>query len=96
MSPRDAPTPTPGSEIPAVAEAYRKQLEMAERLDTPEGAHVMLLAMLFANGQHTAAGAASLSRELRSAMETALRGAPKAADAVDELTARRRQKAAGA
>lgn len=56
----------------------------------------MHLAGLFANGQHTAAGAAALSRELRAAMETALQGAPQKADAMDELEARRRQKAAGA
>src|SRR5690349_21601838 len=68
---------------------YRQTLETAGRLGTPEGAHVMHLANLFENGQHTAAGAASLSRELRSAMEQALRGAPKQADAMDELEKRR-------
>jgi hypothetical protein len=93
---REAPARTDEPDLPPLAEAYRKQLEQAERLETPEGAHVMHLAVLFASGQHTAAGAASLSRELRSAMETALRGAPKAEDALDELTARRRRKAAGA
>lgn len=81
---------------PAVVATYRKQLKRSERLDTPEGAHVMHLANLFANGQHTAAGAASLSKELRAAMEMALKGAPKAADALDELSKRRRQKATGA
>lgn len=81
---------------PPLVSSYRKQLTTAERLDSPEGAHVMHLADLFANGQHTAAGAASLSRELRAAMEMALMGAPKAADALDELANRRRKKAAGA
>lgn len=76
--------------------AYRAQLEAADRLDCPEGAHVMLLAALFAEGQHTSSGAAALSRELRAALEVALKGAPKQADAVDELAERRRQKAAGA
>lgn len=83
------------SEVGLVS-AYRSQLESAGRLDTPEGAHVMLLAGLFVSGQHTASGAASLSRELRAAMETALKGAPRKADAVDELSNRRAQKLAGA
>lgn len=81
---------------PALVVTYRKQLGQVERLDSPEGAHVMHLANLFANGQHTAAGAASLSKELRAAMEMALKGAPKAADALDELAKRRHQKASGA
>jgi len=82
-------------EVPLVT-TYRSQLERAERLDSPEGAHVLHLANLFANGQHTAAGAASLSKELRAAMEMAMRGAPKAADALDDLARRRRMKASGA
>lgn len=75
-----------------LVEAYRAQLEGAGRLDTPEGAHVMLLAELFATGQHTSSGAATLSRELRAALEVAMRGAAKKADAVDELSERRRRK----
>jgi hypothetical protein len=75
---------------------YQEQLRAADRLNTPDGAHVMLLASLFANGQHTAAGAAALSRELRAAMEVALRGANRHADALDELSARRTRKATGA
>lgn len=108
--PRNRPNPrvvqlpaSPQAATPAVYEptssvvaAYRRQLEDAERLDTPDGAHVMLLAQLFAAGNHTAAGAASLSRELRAAMEVALRGAPVKADKLDELAARRAAKAEGA
>ena len=86
----------PDSEESALVVSYRAQLVQAERLGSPEGAHVMHLANLFANGQHTAAGAASLSKELRAAMEMALKGAPKAADALDELAKRRQQKASGA
>lgn len=86
----------PEGKPPALVESYRKQLEEAERLDTPEGALVLHLATLFALGQHTAAGAASLSRELRAAMEVAVRGAGVKDDAIDELTARRRAKAASA
>lgn len=76
--------------------SYHKQLAEAERLDTPDGQHVMHLAELFALGKHTAAGAASLSRELRAAMEVALRGSKKTADAMDELAERRRFKASSA
>lgn len=75
--------------------SYRRQLEQAERLDTPEGAHVMHLVELFATGKYTASGAAALSRELRLAMEVALRGAPRQADALDELAARRDRKVSG-
>lgn len=94
--PSDERPPVSHGPAPALVESYRKQLEEAERLDTPDGALVMHLAMLFASGEHTASGAASLSRELRAAMEVALRGAAKQGDAVDELTARRRSKAASA
>lgn len=94
--PDSGPAEEPAEAASPLVTTYRQVLEAAGRLATPEGAHVMHLAVLFANGQHTAAGAASLSKELRSAMESALRGAPKQADAVDELDARRRQKAAEA
>lgn len=80
---------------PALVASYRKQLEVADRLDTPEGTHVMHLAMVFAAGSHTASGAAALSRELRAAMESALRGAATQADKLDELAARRSRKASG-
>lgn len=76
--------------------SYRQRLEEAERLNTPEGEHVLLLANLLAGSGHTAAGAASLSRELRAAMEETLKHAPRAADKLDELQERRRMKAAGA
>lgn len=83
-----------------VAATYEKRLTAADVLDTPEGAHVMLLARLLesgsSSGSMTAAGAASLSRELRAAMEAALADAPAEADVLDELAERRRQKAAGA
>lgn len=75
---------------------YRRRLDAAGRLDSPEGAHVLLLARMFEAGGHTAAGAASLSRELRAAMDDAMRGAAKAADRLDELAARRDRKVSGA
>lgn len=75
-----------------LADSYRKQLSDADRLDTPAGVTVLHLAQLLENGNHTAAGAASLARELRAAMDVALRGAAKQGDEIDELTARRRAK----
>jgi hypothetical protein len=84
------------SEPTGLVASYRQRLEEAERLNTPEGEHVLLLANLLAGSGHTAAGAASLSRELRAAMEEALKHAPRAADKLDELQERRRMKAAGA
>lgn len=93
--PSSTPKAPAESESPVVT-AYQRQLVEAERLDTPDGAHVMHLARLFAVGNHTAAGAASLSRELRAAMEVALKGASTKADKLDELADRRAAKAAGA
>jgi hypothetical protein len=86
-----------GSRPPvSLEDTYRKHLELAERLETPEGAHVMLLAQLLAAGEHTASGAAALSKELRAAMTVALKDAPTKSDFLDELADRRRSKAAGA
>lgn len=80
----------------SLVESYRKQLEAAGRLDTPDGALVLHLATLFTSGDHTASGAAALSRELRAATEVALRGSATREDSIDELTARRRAKASSA
>lgn len=75
---------------------YRRKLEAADCLDTPEGAHVLHLAMLFVTGQHTAAGAASLSRELDARYSALIAKAPRAGDALDELQERRRRKVSSA
>lgn len=75
---------------------YTAELEEAGRLDTPDGAHVMLLARLLARGGHSASGAAALSRELRTAMNVALRDlGSDGGDLVDELARRREEKLAG-
>lgn len=94
-APTEAPEPS-RRPVSGLVASYQRQLEAVERLDTPEGAHVMHLAELFVSGNHTAAGAASLSKELRAAMEEAVKGAPRQADRLDELAARRVQKASGA
>jgi hypothetical protein len=105
MNPRVIDLPAPPTAQPEESEpeppsplvaSYRKQLVEASRLDTPDGQRVMHLAALFALGKHTASGAASLSRELHAAMEVALRGSKKTADAMDELAERRRFKASSA
>lgn len=80
---------------PALLRAYRRVLADADALDTPAGAQALHLAAFLATGLHTASGAASLSRELREAMATAMRGRAKP-DAVDDLRARRERKVAGA
>jgi hypothetical protein len=90
------PPATPAQLEPNLVASYRRRLEVAERLGTPEGEHVLLLARLLATSEHTAAGAASLSRELRAAMDDALKDAPREADKLDELAARRAAKVAGA
>lgn len=90
------PASKPDTKPRGLVATYRRRLESAGRLDLPEGEHVMLLAEMLAAGGHTASGAASLSRELRAAMDSALEGAPKVADDIDELTARRERKASGA
>jgi len=90
--PKPQESSEPAGEVSPLVTTYQQVLKAADRLATPEGAHVMHLAELFANGRHTAAGAASLSKELRAAMESALRGAARAPDAMDELEERRRRK----
>lgn len=86
---------TPVSETPASAglvETYRARLVEADRLDTPEGQHVMQLAETLATPGHTANGLAALSRELRTALAEVLKNAPQAADRLDELAERRRRR----
>jgi len=89
-----AAEPRDGEE-PLVA-SYREVLESAGRSASPEGMHVMHLATLFVQGKHTASGAAALSRELRAALDVAMRGAATKADALDELALRRDRKVFGA
>lgn len=80
------------SESAGLVETYRARLVEADRLDTPEGQHVMQLATTLATPGHTAAGLAALSKELRAALAEALKDAPRAADRLDELAERRRRK----
>lgn len=77
----------------ALVEAYQQELAQAERLATPAGAHVMRLVLAFVGSSHSTPSAlAQLSKELRAAMAEAMKGAPRVADAVDELQAARRRR----
>jgi hypothetical protein len=80
----------------SVAAAVRAELDTAGRVDTTLGQAALRLAARIDGGGDTGAGMASLSRELRATMDAALRNAAKSADRLDELAARREQKAAGA
>lgn len=93
---QDAGEPNDEPEEPALVVAYRARLEGVDRVGTPEGQHVLFLASLLAAGGHTSSGAAALSKELRTAMDAALAGAPREADFMDELAERRAAKVAGA
>lgn len=96
-APKAAPAPV--ADLPVrntLAEAVRNELEAAERLETFLGAQAVALAGRIDAGGDTGSAVAALSKELRAVMDAALAGAPKAADALDELANRRRRKASGA
>jgi len=92
----DLPPPAEALTAPAVAAAVRVELESAGRVESTLGQAALRLAARIDGGGDTGAGMASLSRELRATMDAALRDAAKSADLLDELAARREQKAAGA
>jgi hypothetical protein len=72
-----------------VADATRAALEAVDRVSSPMGSSALLLAGLLDSGGYNAAGAAALAKAHRETLESALKGAPKANDAVDELLSRR-------
>src|SRR5262245_10624600 len=86
----------PSTTAQPLVESYHRQLVESNRLNTPEGAQVIALAELFVAGNHTAAGAASLSKEIRAAFDVAMKGADRQADSGDELQAKRRARILGA
>lgn len=81
---------------PALVRLTRRDLEAAERLNTPRGALAMDLALVITAGGHTAAGLASLSKSYREALADALQGSRGATDAVSDLDTARRARIAGA
>lgn len=103
---RDGATPSPAAMPVApvqsaasaggLVEAVRRELEAAQRLDSFLGQQALGLAARIEAGGDTGSAVAALSKELRAVMDAALADAPKAADALDELSERRRRKASGA
>jgi hypothetical protein len=87
-----APTATPASEDLGVVTQTRRRLLEAERLETPEGAAVMLAAQALERGDYNAQGLAALIKAHAEALERATRGAKSAKDALDELRERRAQR----
>lgn len=101
---RDGATPAPMPVAPVqsapsaggLVDAVRRELEAAQRLDSFLGQQALGLAARIGAGSDTGSAVAALSKELRAVMDAALADAPKAADALDELSERRRRKASGA
>lgn len=88
-------TPDVPPVVTGTVAATRAELAAADRLGTYLGAAALALAVRI--DESTAVmGFAALVKELRSTMVEALKGAPRAADAVDELEERRERKFAGA
>lgn len=70
--------------------AARDELLACDRADTFAGRLALGLARrMDAGSRDTGSGVSSLSKELRAAMADATKDAPRAADAIDELKARR-------
>jgi hypothetical protein len=89
-----APPPPPDTSL---ADVVRRDLEAAERLETLPGQIALALALRMTAAGTTASSVASLSKELRALMAEALAGTVvRRRDLIDEIGARREQKAAGA
>ena len=82
----DRPVTSLPAAPPSVADPLvgitRKQLEDAGRLESPEGALVMLLVQRLVAPGGTQAGAASLSKAFREALAAAMAGADQDADVI--------------
>ncbi len=85
------PVPTPADEPCGPLEAAaREELMACDRADTFAGRLALGLARrMDAGSRDTGSSVSSLSKELRAAMADATKDAPRAADAIDELKARR-------
>lgn len=82
----------PSDEPPTLVAATLTKLRGCNRHESPEGILALQLAHDIGSGGHSAAGLASLSKAYRDALDAAVKGAPRAADAVDELMERRRRR----
>lgn len=74
----------------------RRELTDADRLDTVVGQMAMRLAEKMAGNFDTGSALAAVSKELRAVMAEALADVGSKADSLDELAARRMQRASGA
>jgi hypothetical protein len=91
--PAEKPGPSPSH--PLIAQTTR-ELEEAGVLDTVLGQTALRLAQKLAGNFDTGSAMASLSREFRAVMLQALSDGTRKADSLDELAARRMQKASSA
>jgi hypothetical protein len=82
-------------EHPLIA-ATRRELAEAGQLDTTAGQQALRLAEKLASPFDTGSAAAAASKELSRVMAEALADAAKKSDSLDELAARRMQRASGA
>lgn len=73
--------------------ATRMQLELAERFKSPLGQACMALARRIDSRTDNGSGLSSLVRELRVTLDAALEGAARSADELDELGAKRLERA---
>lgn len=83
--------PLPSTDDGLVA-ATRRELEEAERVDTMLGQAALALATRISSNADSGSAAAQMVKELRSTMEEALAGAPRAASHVDQLRELRERK----
>jgi len=88
-------TPAKPAETALVAET-RRALEEAEALSTVPGQIALTLAAKLARAVDTGSAMASLAKQLSTAMAEAQASGTKKADSLDELAARRMQRASGA
>ena len=72
-----------------LADATRRELEAAGRVDTSLGQAALALAARIDQGSDTGSALAAVAKELRATMVQALDGADVEADLIDELRARR-------
>lgn len=93
QQPDDETPPAPPAVVDLVG-VYRSALTEVDRLDTPLGQHVLVLAAKMVSAFETGSGVAALSRQLDAVFDKAMKGVTRG-DAVDEFTERLRRKQAG-
>lgn len=90
------PVAPPATEEAPLIIATRRELEDAGKLDTVVGQLALELAEKVCSERDTGSAKAAASKEFRAVMAEALADVAKQADGLDELMARRMQKASGA